>query len=78
MRLTSKGQVTIPIEVREKLGLRPQDEVDFKVEGNTARLVKIPAKRATSRGRSVVERLRGRSDVKMTTDQILSLTRRRG
>jgi AbrB family looped-hinge helix DNA binding protein len=79
MRITSKGQVTIPIEIREKLGLRPEDEVEFKLDGNTARLVKIPAKRAgSSRGRSVVDKLRGRSDVKMTTDEILSLTRRSG
>jgi AbrB family looped-hinge helix DNA binding protein len=77
MRITSKGQVTIPIEIREKLGLVPESEVDFKLEGNTARLVKIPAtKRARSRGAAVVERLRGKGDIKMSTDEILALTRR--
>ena len=76
MRITSKGQVTIPIEIREKLGLVPESEVDFKLEGNSARLVKMPAKRARSRGATVVERLRGTGDVKMTTDEILALTRR--
>lgn len=75
MRITSKGQVTIPIEIREKLGLLPETEVEFKLAGNTARLVKVPAKKGRSRGRSTVERLRGRGDVKMSTDEILALTR---
>ena len=38
MRVTSKGQVTIPIEVREKLGIFPNTEVEFEVRGNAARL----------------------------------------
>lgn len=76
MRITSKGQVTIPIEIREKLGLVPESEVDFKLEGNSVRLVKIPAKRGRrSRGAGVVERLRGKGDVRMSTDEILALTR---
>ncbi len=76
MRVTSKGQVTIPIEVRDKLGILPHTEVDFEVHGNTVRLVKAPAKRATGRGASVVARLRGSADVKMSTDEILALTRK--
>ena len=75
MRITSKGQVTIPIEIREKLGLLPDTEVEFEVHGNPARLKRAPAKRA-GRGTSVVARLRGRADVKMTTDEILALTRK--
>ena len=77
MRITSTGQVTIPIEIREKLGLVPGCEVDFKLEGNTARLVKVPAGRPRSRGENVIERLRGSGDIKMSTDEILALTRRR-
>jgi AbrB family looped-hinge helix DNA binding protein len=76
MRVTSKGQVTIPLPVREKLGILPNTEVEFEVHGNTVRLVKLPARQANSRGASVVSRLRGTADVKMTTDQILALTRR--
>ena len=37
MRITSKGQVTIPVEIREKLGLFPNSEVDFDVDGNAVR-----------------------------------------
>jgi len=76
MRVTSKGQVTIPLPVREKLGILPNTEVEFEVRGNTVRLVKVPAKQANGRGATVVARLKGTADVKMTTDQILALTRR--
>ncbi|HXU60651.1 MAG TPA: AbrB/MazE/SpoVT family DNA-binding domain-containing protein [Polyangia bacterium] len=78
MRVTSKGQVTIPIEVREKLGIQPHTEVEFEVHGNTARLVKVAPKRAGGRGAGVVARLRGSADVRMSTDQILALTRKSG
>ncbi len=32
--LTEKGQVTIPVEIRRLIGLRPKDKVRFEVEGN--------------------------------------------
>jgi len=44
MRVTSKGQVTIPQEIRERFGFLPESEVEFRVEGNTVRLVKARAK----------------------------------
>ena len=34
MRITTKGQVTIPVEIRERLGLLPNSEVEFSVEGS--------------------------------------------
>jgi AbrB family looped-hinge helix DNA binding protein len=78
MRVTSKGQVTIPIAIREKLGILPNTEVEFELHGNTARLVKIPAKRARGRGADVIGRLRGKATVNMSTDEIMALTRKTG
>lgn len=75
MRITSKGQVTIPQHVREKLGLLPDTEVDFVVEGDVVRLVKAVDDRGESRGRRIVRRLRGRATVSMSTDEIMALTR---
>jgi AbrB family looped-hinge helix DNA binding protein len=75
MRVTSKGQVTIPVEIREKLGLLPDSEVEFELVGNTVRLRKVRRPRKPSRGRSLVARLRGRGSVRMTTDEILAHTR---
>ncbi len=36
--LTSKGQLTVPKKVREALGLRPGDRVEFEITGTEARL----------------------------------------
>ncbi|MFQ5666894.1 MAG: AbrB/MazE/SpoVT family DNA-binding domain-containing protein [Candidatus Binatia bacterium] len=74
MRITSKGQVTIPVEIRERLGLLPDSEVEFEVVGNAVRLEKAHRKERR-RGRSLVTRLRGRGNVRMSTDEILALTR---
>jgi AbrB family looped-hinge helix DNA binding protein len=38
MRVTSKGQITIPSEIRERTGLQPNSEVVLEVEGNTVRI----------------------------------------
>ena len=38
--VTSKGQVTIPAEVRRRLGLHPGDHVGFIVDGDEVRLVR--------------------------------------
>jgi len=76
MRITTKGQVTIPVEIREKLGLLPNSEVEFEVVGRAVRIRKVRSVRgAGRRGKSIVERLRGRGSVRMTTDEILALTR---
>ncbi len=74
MRITSKGQVTIPQAIREKAGLLPNTEVEFVLEGKTVRIVRARSGRP-GRGRVVVERLRGRGAIKMTTDEIMALTR---
>ena len=72
MKITAKGQVTIPQDIRERLGLLPHTEVDFEVRDDVVVLRKVEAGR---RGRRIVEHLRGRGDVRMSTDEILALTR---
>jgi AbrB family looped-hinge helix DNA binding protein len=42
MKITTKGQVTIPVEIREKLGLLPNSEVEFEVMGQTVRIRRSP------------------------------------
>lgn len=72
MRVTTKGQVTIPQDIREKLGITPATEVDFIEENGRVYLVK--KKRAATRKRQF-STLRGVATVKMTTDEIMALTR---
>jgi len=73
MKVTSKGQVTIPIEIRERLGLQAGTEVQFAVDGDSVRIMK--AREAEGRGRTLIARLRGSGTTAMTTDEILALTR---
>jgi antitoxin PrlF len=71
MRVTQKGQVTIPLEVRRALGIRPGSDVEFQLDRRGARLV-VDRKRAAGE----IARMRGAGDVELTTDEILALTRR--
>jgi len=74
MRMTSKGQVTIPEEIRDQLGLLPHTEVEFEIDGDAVRI--RPARRSTSRGDGLIARMRGTAAGRLTTDQIMALTRR--
>ncbi len=73
MRITSKGQVTIPQAIREQLGLLPNTEVEFAIEGNAVKIRKH--RTAPSRGEQLVARLRGKATTHLSTDEILALTR---
>lgn len=76
MRITTKGQVTIPQEIRERAGLLPHTEVDFVLERGGVRIRKSRRPRQTSRGARVVERLRRSAGrVTMSTAEIMRLTR---
>ena len=75
MRITSKGQVTIPADIRERAGLLPHTKVEFAFDGEVVRLVRSAADKGDGRGVRVVAHLRGRGDVAMSTDAIMALTR---
>lgn len=75
MRITTKGQVTIPIEIREKLGLLPNTEVEFEIDREGVRLRKVTRTGRLSRGQALVEHMRGRGTRRITTDEIMKLTR---
>jgi antitoxin PrlF len=72
MRVTSKGQVTIPQRVRERLGIVSGSEVEFELDANGARLVRIDS----ADGAVIAARMRGRATVPMSTKEIMALTRR--
>jgi AbrB family looped-hinge helix DNA binding protein len=74
--LTSKGQVTIPLPIRERLGLSPGTQVQFDVVGDSVRIRKAPTQ---SRGADLVARMRAEGRragrPRLTTDEIMALTR---
>jgi AbrB family looped-hinge helix DNA binding protein len=74
MRITSKGQVTIPLRIRQKLGFHPNTEVRFEILGKDVRIRKVAG--TAGRGERLIAHLKGRGTVRMTTDEILALTRR--
>lgn len=73
MRVTEKGQVTIPKELRDALGIGAGTEVEF--ERRKDAIVVRKAKVGATRGVRLVDRMRGRGDVVMSTDEIMALTR---
>lgn len=73
MKVSEKGQITIPKELRDALGIGAGTEVEC--ERNDDTIVVRKSSHAPTRGRRLAERLRGRGDVAMTTDEIMALTR---
>lgn len=79
MRITSKGQVTIPADIREAAGLLPLTEVEFVLADGIVTLRPAAQPGAADRGAAIVRHLRGRlrsgSAICMSTDEIMAMTR---
>lgn len=73
MRITSKGQVTIPQEMRKRFGLHPNTEVEFL--NSEAGVVIRPVRSKKARFREWIKKARGSATVKVTTDEVMSMTR---
>jgi AbrB family looped-hinge helix DNA binding protein len=78
LRITAKGQVTIPERLRRQAGLLPGMEVEFVQDAKGVRIERARGGRRTRRQaevREALERLRGSATVKMSTEEIMALTR---
>jgi antitoxin PrlF len=75
MKITRKGQVTIPKEIRDEFGLLPGTEVEFVTEDGQVKVRKLAG--GSTRGREIVEHLRRASggNIKMSTEEVMRLTR---
>jgi AbrB family looped-hinge helix DNA binding protein len=73
VKLNSKGQVTIPADLRHKHGFTEGDEVEVIEDEDALRIVH--ASGAASRGERQVARMRGTAGTKMSTDQLMELLR---
>ncbi len=75
MKITSKGQVTIPKGIRDEFGLLPGTEVEFVAEGDQIQVRKLEGER--HRGKEIVDRLRRASggDINLSTEEIMRMTR---
>lgn len=75
MRITAKGQVTIPANIRARAGLLPNTDVDIVHDATGVHIVKARGRRKLSRGQELVRRMQGAATITMTTDEIMALTR---
>jgi AbrB family looped-hinge helix DNA binding protein len=80
VRITSRGQVTIPEPIRREAGLLPGTDVEFVRDKTGVRIRKAPRKgtRPTAREErlgEVLDSLRGSATIRMTTEEIMALTR---
>ena len=74
MKITTRGQVTVPQHIRERLGLLPHTDVEWELRDGVAVLRKATGDRSR-RGRALIEHMRGRGTVQMSTDAIMALMR---
>jgi len=72
MKVSTKGQVSIPISIRQKMGILPGSEVEFRDEKGRIYL-RVVAK--SGRGKALVTQMSGQGNIRMSTDEILRLTR---
>ena len=75
MQITSKGQVTIPQDIREKAGMLPGGEVAFILKGGNVMIRSVTGR--GRRGKAIVRHLQARAGtrIRMSTDEIMALTR---
>ncbi len=71
MHITVKGQITIPLKLREKYGITPETEIEFHEEKDHIIIKMVPSTCPESR----FQKMRGVATVGMSTEEILSLTR---
>jgi AbrB family looped-hinge helix DNA binding protein len=78
-RMTSKGQVTIPKSIRDKLGLEPGDEVGFREEGGQMIIVaetkETPEEAALRLVRHLQQMGKKAKKTAMTSEELMELTR---
>jgi len=74
MRLTSKGQVTIPQKFRRQYGLKAQTEVTFEARADGV-LIRPAATERVKSLKVVLKKARGSADGELSTDEIMRLTR---
>ena len=80
MRVTSKGQVTIPVEIRQRAGFLPGTDVAIIMDGDVVRIVKAsPSEQDISRRSAEfdawLDRVKGTATSGLTTDDIMKMTR---
>ncbi|MFP4412637.1 AbrB/MazE/SpoVT family DNA-binding domain-containing protein [Coleofasciculus sp.] len=72
MKIDTDGKITIPLDIQNKLGFRPGTEIQLEVIGNTLHIRKP---QGFSRGKQIITAIRGKATNRLTTNDIMQLTR---
>jgi AbrB family looped-hinge helix DNA binding protein len=72
MKIDTNGKITIPLDIQNKLGLRPDTEVQLEVVGDA---LQISKPQYSSRGTKLIAAIRGKATNCITTNEIMQLTR---
>ena len=62
-KVTARGQVSIPSEIRKKFNIEPESRVEWIVEGNVIKVIPLP--------KDPVAAFRGRGSRKYTTERLI-------
>jgi antitoxin PrlF len=71
MKINTEGQITIPPDIQEQLGLFPSTEIHLEVIGDTLQI----RKPTPNRGANIIAVMRGKATRNLSTDEIMQLTR---
>lgn len=71
MKINTEGQITIPPDIQEQLGLFPSTEIQLEVIGDTLQI----RKPTQNRGANIIAAMRGKATRNLRTDEIMQLTR---
>jgi AbrB family looped-hinge helix DNA binding protein len=83
MRVTSKGQVTLPKHIRDRLGIAPGDDIGFREEGQAVIVEKLEEPKMVNAGLELAKHLLGKGPMLrqgrplMTSEEVIELTRGR-
>ena len=62
-KVTTRGQVSIPSEIRKKFNIEPESRVEWIVEGNVIKVIPLP--------KDPVAAFRGRGSRKYSTERLI-------
>jgi antitoxin PrlF len=71
MKIDTNGQIAIPPDIREQLGLFPGTDIELEVIGDILQI----RKPTSDRGAQIISAMRGKATSKISTDEIMQLTR---
>jgi bifunctional DNA-binding transcriptional regulator/antitoxin component of YhaV-PrlF toxin-antitoxin module len=73
MKIDTDGKITISPELQEQLGLQPGTEVQLEVRDNTLQIHKT---KSPNQDRDIIAAIRGKATSRLTTNDIMQLTRK--